>query len=318
MAKVITGKTNSISPGGLGLLLAETIPLRTPVVVQVCEEEPLRGHVIWRDKPRPTGLGTSIPHGVAFDQMVDTDRIRQWVHHATPQSHSRVPVQFDVEFTQAGKAGHGTCLDLSKNGMFIATNHPVQPRTEILLRFKLQDHPSHTLSIPAQVVWMRGEEIEPSAIPGMGVKFLAVDPLKAALIGSVVDRLLGEASPSLDSSLPPSTMNNPTDTRHSPRIPCDILMEYHIKGERPQEGRIVKLGTAGALLTTQEPVPLEAELVLHFRLPVSNRPIRTACTVKWVDNCSVGVELALLSRQAQEEIWKFHAKESARQRKSGA
>jgi hypothetical protein len=67
MAQVITGKTNSISPGGLGLLLPETIPLRTPVVVQVCEEEPLRGLVIWLDKPTPTPQGNSIPHGVGFD-----------------------------------------------------------------------------------------------------------------------------------------------------------------------------------------------------------------------------------------------------------
>ncbi len=111
-------------------------------------------------------------------------------------------------------------------------------------------------------------------------------------------------------------MSIPGDTRSSPRIPCDIPVEYHIKGDPPQEGRIIKIGTAGALLTTQEPVPLEAELVLHFRLPVSNRPIRTACTVKWADERSVGVEFSHLTFQEQEEIWKFHAKESARQRKS--
>ncbi len=195
--KVITGKTTSISLGGLGLLLPETIPLRTPVVVQVCEEEPLRGHVIWRDKPRPTGLGTSIPHGVAFDQMVDTDRIRQWVHHATPQSDSRVPVQFDVEFTQAGKTGHGTCLNLSRGGMFITTvDDPPPPGVGTLLSFELHET-SHMLVIPAQVVWV---EIWPGGITGIGVKFLALNPSEDALIGSVVDRLLGEASPSLDSS----------------------------------------------------------------------------------------------------------------------
>jgi hypothetical protein len=38
----------------------------------------------------------------------------------------------------------------------------------------------------------------------MGVKFLAVNPEEAVLIGAVVDRLLGEASPSPDSSPPPS------------------------------------------------------------------------------------------------------------------
>jgi len=88
--------------------------------------------------------------------------------------------------------------------MFIATNHPLQPGNEILLRFKLQDHPSHTLSILAQVVWMGGEEIGPSAKTGMGVKFLALNPSEDALIGAAIDRLRGEASSSPDSSLPPS------------------------------------------------------------------------------------------------------------------
>ena len=199
----ITGKTNSISPGGLGLLLPESIPLRTPVMVQVCLEEPLSGLVIWHDRPTLTDLGTRIPHGVAFDHLIDSDLILQWLRNAKRQAYRRVPVQFDVKFTQAGKAGHGTCLNLSRDGMFIGINHPPLPGTEILLRFNLHG-PSHTFSIPAQVVWMRGEEPSPSATTGMGVKFLAVDPLKAALIGSVVDRLLGEASPSLDSSLPPS------------------------------------------------------------------------------------------------------------------
>ncbi len=113
-------------------------------------------------------------------------------------------------------------------------------------------------------------------------------------------------------------MSDRTDTRRCPRVSCDIPMEYQVQGDRPQDGRITKLGTVGTLLTTQESVPLGAELVLRFYLPLSNRPVRIACTVRWVDNCSVGVELALLSRQAQEEIWKFHAKESARQRKSPA
>ena len=111
-------------------------------------------------------------------------------------------------------------------------------------------------------------------------------------------------------------MNNPPDTRRSPRVSCDLPMEYQVQGAPPREGRITKLGTAGALLTTQEPVPLGAELILHFRLPVSNRPVRIACTVMWADERSVGVEFSRLTSQEQEEIWKFHAKESARQRKS--
>ena len=85
--KMITGKTKSISPGGLGFLLPDTIPLRTSVSVQVCQEEPLRGHVIWLKRPMSTDLVTRIPHGVAFDQLVDEDRIRQWVLNANHQAH---------------------------------------------------------------------------------------------------------------------------------------------------------------------------------------------------------------------------------------
>ncbi len=67
------------------------------------------------------------------------------------------------------------------------------------------------------------------------------------------------------------------------------------------------------------PAPPSQEVVRSSRtLFLSNRPVRIGCTVKWVENCSVGVEFAHLNLQDQEELWKFHAKESARQRKSPA
>ncbi len=111
-------------------------------------------------------------------------------------------------------------------------------------------------------------------------------------------------------------MSDRDDTRRSPRIPCDLPMEYHVKDDLPRDGRITKIGTVGALLATEEPIPLGAELVLSFRLPLSNRPIRTSCTVKWVDEQSVGVEFSHLNLQEKDEIWKFYARESARKRKA--
>jgi len=67
------------------------------------------------------------------------------------------------------------------------------------------------------------------------------------------------------------------------------------------------------------PAPTSQEVVRSSRtLFLSNRPVRIGCTVKWVDDCSGGVEFAHLNLQDQEEPWKFHAKESARQRKSPA
>ncbi|MFQ5989896.1 MAG: PilZ domain-containing protein [Candidatus Methylomirabilales bacterium] len=110
-------------------------------------------------------------------------------------------------------------------------------------------------------------------------------------------------------------MNDLTGERRSPRIPCNLPLEYEISGLGIRDGLITNLGTGGALLAIQEPVPLGAELVLHFRLPVSNRPIRKACTVKSAEGPSVGVEFAHLDFHEKDEIWKFYARESARKRR---
>jgi hypothetical protein len=179
LAKVM-GKTKSLSSGGLGLLLPEPISLRTAVMVQVMEEKPLPGIVVWRDRPMSTDLVTSVPHGFAFDEPVDADQILQWGFIARKRAHPRARVQIDVEFTGAGKVRHGTCLNLSRGGMF-------------------HDN-SHILLIPAEITWMQGEVTAPSVISGIGVKFLDVNPEEAALIRSIEDRLLGRTSPWPDSS----------------------------------------------------------------------------------------------------------------------
>ena len=191
----VMGKTKSLSPGGLGLLLPETISLRTPVLVQLLEEEPLPGVVIWRDSPIPTDLTTRVPHGVAFDERVAENRLQRWLLNARQQAHPRVRVQFHVQFSEAGGVRHGTCLNLSRGGMFITTMDDLPPPgTATSLRFKPHDS-SHTMLIPAEVAW-RGQASGPSGITGMGAKFLEVNAEEAASIDSVVDLLLEEASPS--------------------------------------------------------------------------------------------------------------------------
>jgi len=115
-----------------------------------------------------------------------------------------------------------------------------------------------------------------------------------------------------------AAMSDPPDTRHSPRIPCDIPVEYQVHGAPPQDGRITDIGTGGALLTTQQAIPVGALLILRFQLPLSNRLIQTSCTVKWADHGRTGVKFPGLSRWDHQEIWKYHARESARQQKSGS
>ncbi|MFQ5960438.1 MAG: PilZ domain-containing protein, partial [Candidatus Methylomirabilales bacterium] len=189
----LEGETLNVGGGGLALLLDETLPLGIPVYVEVCDEEPLRGHVVWTDQRVRRPLGTKVAHGVAFEQSVDAGRVGRWVHRAERRSHVRVPVQFDVECTHADTASHGTCLNLSQGGMFIATEHPVPPGTQVMLHFKLPS-PAEPLSVPGRVAWMFRGETQPGTIAGMGVQFLDLTPLEAAVIGSLVDRLCTETA----------------------------------------------------------------------------------------------------------------------------
>ncbi|MFQ5657095.1 MAG: PilZ domain-containing protein, partial [Candidatus Methylomirabilales bacterium] len=89
----------------------------------------------------------------------------------------------------------GTCLNLGRGGMFIATDRPAEPGTEVMIHFTPPDL-SNPLSLLARVEWMYGDKTAPGRITGMGVQFLNPRPSEAALIGAVVDRLRGEAPPS--------------------------------------------------------------------------------------------------------------------------
>ena len=109
-------------------------------------------------------------------------------------------------------------------------------------------------------------------------------------------------------------MNNGTDTRRSPRISCDLPMEYQLQGARPRDGRITKLGTLGALVTTHETVPLGTELLISFHLPLSKRRIDTVGKVRWTNQGRAGVEFAHLGLQQRDEIWRYYARQSAEKR----
>ncbi len=113
-------------------------------------------------------------------------------------------------------------------------------------------------------------------------------------------------------------MSELIDRRVSPRIFCDFSVDYQARGARAELGRINNIGTAGARLTTQEAIPpVGADLFLQFRLPLSKRPIKAASKVRWVTQGTAGVEFGDLSLHAQDEMWRYYAKESAQQRGGG-
>lgn len=82
---------------------------------------------------------------------------------------------------------------------------------------------------------------------------------------------------------------------------------------------MANIGTSGTLLKTHASTPpVGVELFLRFRLPLSNRPVQTVGTVRWAGQRTAGVEFVHLNFQEQDEIWRYYARELARQRRPEA
>lgn len=200
----LDGITRKVNAGGLEILLPEALPVKTRVSVQVAGSDPMRGHIVSVGDAIPTVQGERFPHGLAFEKALDPAVVRQWVSQPQRRSAPRVAIQFEVEFKQDARTASGTCLNLCKGGMFIATERPVVPKKEVLLSFTLPGH-SDPFLVRAQIVWMAGGEQDPAVTTGMGVKFLDLDPSEASAIGALVDNLCAEAAASKPADLlPPS------------------------------------------------------------------------------------------------------------------
>lgn len=184
--RALTGITRNVNAGGLEILLPEALPIKTMVSVRVAGSDPLPGHVVSVNKEIPTPQGIKFPHGVAFEEPVEPSVVREWVSAPEKRAHPRVIAQFHVDYTQAGTKGHGTCLNVSQGGMFIVTEHPAAPATDVTLHFTL---PSQTdpLSVRARVAWVSGDETETGTISGMGVRFLELTRSQATAISTFVD-----------------------------------------------------------------------------------------------------------------------------------
>jgi len=111
-------------------------------------------------------------------------------------------------------------------------------------------------------------------------------------------------------------MTDLIDQRRSPRITCDLPMEYTARGGRSRAGagQITNIGTGGGLVTTQGTTPSAgADLDLRFRLPVSYRSVQVMANVRWTAPGRAGVAFVGLNPQAQDEIWRYHARVTAGQ-----
>lgn len=88
---------------------------------------------------------------------------------------ARVPLETDVRIADAsGTCAWGRSRNLSRGGMFVEIEQPLEPEAEIALEFQV-DEGHRSLAPTARVVWRRLPAGGPPGSPGMGLQFLKLD-----------------------------------------------------------------------------------------------------------------------------------------------
>ncbi|QQR90787.1 MAG: TIGR02266 family protein [Myxococcales bacterium] len=101
----------------------------------------------------------------------------------------RAPVSLKVRFKSAtvDQFIEQYSIDISRGGLFIKSKSPMPVGTLLKFEFQLKDE-SRLIQGVGRVVWMRMPEqaSEPDKPPGMGVKFIKMDPQSRALVERIV------------------------------------------------------------------------------------------------------------------------------------
>ncbi len=175
------GTTRYIAQGGAMILLPLPLPSDLKVGLQISDLPQLPAEIVWSGKVHRTDLGAVNAHGVIFQEKLDTLQVNQLVEKAHRQRHPRIPVKFPVEYMRDDRSASGTCLNLSRGGMFINTSRPISPKSEILLTFTLPGR-EHSFWVKARVVWTNPPSNENYFPPGMGVQFQELNPEEAKIL----------------------------------------------------------------------------------------------------------------------------------------
>jgi uncharacterized protein (TIGR02266 family) len=105
----------------------------------------------------------------------------------------RVPVTLRVSFTDLGELGASLMTNLSRGGVFIATDRPAEIGTRLELRFHIEET-GEEIDVPGEVVSQNlGPNFE-SGQSGMGLRFLEMKPEVARKVEELYERKLKEAA----------------------------------------------------------------------------------------------------------------------------
>jgi CheY-like chemotaxis protein len=154
----------------LGRMSQDPVLSRIPVIVQTSHADPSTG-----ERCIAAGCVHFLRKPVSGEDLY---RAVQSVVERTPRKNVRV-----AAFLKASVDGSGTGMEfvtqLSEQGLFVKTLHPRPRGSKHSVAFVLK---KRIVRLEAQVLYAYGFGEGPSRDPGMGMKFLTIDPEDVALI----------------------------------------------------------------------------------------------------------------------------------------
>ncbi len=100
----------------------------------------------------------------------------------------RLKTQIQVDYTLDDEVELLYSTNISEGGLFLETVNPFPAGTKLLLRFNLPNS-DKIIEVVGEVVYKVEEifDIEEWDLPGMGIRFMAVNPEDAALIRKFIE-----------------------------------------------------------------------------------------------------------------------------------
>lgn len=100
----------------------------------------------------------------------------------------RFPCQSMAVFRSATQSGYGTVLDLSRNGLYIGSSHPVSRGERLKFHFLLPGSSSRVVEGEARVAWVNRDHHRPKpGLPeGFGVEFVEVTEESARMLEAYI------------------------------------------------------------------------------------------------------------------------------------
>ena len=113
--------------------------------------------------------------------------------HADQRESLRVPARLAVSFASLGQLVASLMTNLSRRGVYVETEHPLEIGTCVDLRIRVQDT-DQVIEIPAEVVSRNLGPGLRGGPPGMGMRFRDAAPEVEKQIDELYERVMREAA----------------------------------------------------------------------------------------------------------------------------